>query len=120
MTDLFDVDPISGRVKYEVRDVAREQAEYRRLARTSHPDTSHEAAKEVAGKLGGTSRFAFLWLRRYPGNTASELEYKATISDGRIRKRLNDLRLKGRAYKGEKRKCRVTGRMAYTWYPGND
>ena len=87
------------------------------LARTEHPDTSKEAAKDVVDKLPGSMAKALFALRGRPGSTASELDQlRSWGGEGSIRKRLNDLKLKGEARKGDKRKCRVTGKMAYTWY----
>lgn len=91
------------------------------LARSSHPDTSHKAAAEIvdSGKLQHAMKTAEQWLRQMPHSTASELEEASGLTDGKIRKRLNDLKKVGLAEKGEKRRCRVTGRMAYTWIPSN-
>ena len=84
-------------------------------ARKDHPDTSHEAAKNI--KLGKDMRFALDAISAHPGRTAGELDYLfRCTTGGKIRKRLNDLRLVGKARKGEKRKCSITGRTAYTWY----
>jgi hypothetical protein len=97
----------------------------RRLARGEHPSTSKMAAKEMAsrdrlGEMCGRALHALESFVRVTGRspTACELEANRLISDGRIRKRLNDLRLKNLAHKTGKRKCRETGRMAYTWAPG--
>ena len=91
--------------------------ESRALARAADPLTSHQAADHMAksGRLGQMMARTLHLLREYPGRTAAELERIACVADGRYRKRLNDLRLAGRARKGDSRKCRVTGRKAATW-----
>ena len=86
-----------------------------RLARTEHPDTSHDAAEEVAGTLGSRCMQALQVLTRHPGSTARELDYFVGSNDGAVRKRLNDLRIRRLAKTIGKRKCRVTGRAALVW-----
>jgi hypothetical protein len=88
-----------------------------RLARRNDPDTSQQAAAEVVeeGVVARMAATAISCLQRWPDSTASELEAATGLLDGKIRKRLNDLRRLGRAEKSGQRPCRVTGRMAYTW-----
>jgi hypothetical protein len=91
----------------------------RTLARACDPDTSHQAATEMAlsGALGRMARIAWDLLVEYPGATASELEEVSSLGDGKIRKRLNDLRKEGWAYNQDARRCLITGKMAQTWWP---
>lgn len=84
-------------------------------SRSSHPDTSHEAEKTV--DLPKWTRHAMGAVKTWPGSTAAELDRSYGTRGGQVRKRLNDLRLAGLARKGKKRKCRVTGRSAYEWWP---
>ena len=87
------------------------------LSRRADPATSKEAARAVAATLGETMTIALGWLTAFPGSTASELDEKSCQREGSIRKRLNDLKLRGLATVGPARKCRVTGRRAQTWFP---
>ena len=114
MTDLFDVDPISGRVVYVV-DPDCGPFDHIGLSRSAHPDTSHEAARKVATDLPRRCAETLEALRAHPGLTAAELEEVTGVREGVHRKRLNDLRGRGRAEKGTRRRCRVTGHSAYPW-----
>ena len=89
------------------------------LARADDPDTSYQAASEMAlsGALARMARIAWDLLVEYPGATASELEEVSNFGDGKIRKRLNDLRKEGWAYNQDPRRCLITGKMAQTWWP---
>jgi hypothetical protein len=88
------------------------------LARPEHPVTSHQAAAEVVedGTVGRMCEIARSLLRSHPGRTAAELEQLSGYGDGKVRKRLNDLRQEGHAKNGEPKRCSVTGKMAQTWY----
>lgn len=89
----------------------------RLLARRKDPETSKQAARHVSKTLGARMEAALALLKSMPGKTACEIEHAALVSDGRYRKRLNDLRLRGLARKGRTRKCTITGRNAATWWP---
>ena len=86
------------------------------LSRREDPDTSHEGARRF--DRAADMAYALGCVERAPGSTAKELENWFNRTDGEIRKRLNDLRLAGEIHKGEKRRCGVTDRTAYTWLPG--
>jgi DNA-directed RNA polymerase specialized sigma24 family protein len=87
------------------------------LHRTGDPDTSREAAQEVIGPAFNRRMLEALQaVQNLPGRTSNELEDILGVHAGTIRKRLNDLRLRGALVKGDKRKCAVTGRNAFTWY----
>lgn len=85
-----------------------------RLARTLHPETSHKAAEEVAGTLAEKHRATVLRVRAFPGLTASEYDNGGARVYG---KRLPECAAAGLIKRGEVRACRVTGRMATTWWP---
>ena len=89
-----------------------------KLARKGDPDTSHMGAQSFDQERDKI--LALDALARWPGLTARELEeqFRDGGLDGKIRKRLNDLKQDGVAHKEEKRQCAITGRVAYTWYPG--
>ena len=89
----------------------------RELSRREDPATSHLATHQIAaeGTLGRMMKQALEALRDSPGSTASELDPRGVGSI--IAKRLNDLRKAQLATIGDPRRCRVTGRMAQTWWP---
>lgn len=89
------------------------------LSRRDDPATSHQAATELVegGEHGRMMNIARDVLRANPGNTANELEQMAGQQNGAVRKRLNDLRHKGKAEKSGERKCRITGKTAELWWP---
>lgn len=74
----------------------------------------------ITGSLGQASRRAWDLLVEYPGCTAAELEAVSGLHDGKVRKRLNDLRRAGWAHSGTPRRCQVSGKMAQTWRPDQD
>ena len=87
------------------------------LSRREDPDTSHEGARRF--DRVSAMAYALQCVEWRPRSTSKELEaYFSPQGDGEIRKRLNDLRLAGEIHKGEKRRCEITGRTAYTWLPG--
>lgn len=66
-------------------------------------------------------RFALHQVQTYEGLTCRELEAKPSaegyyIAKGTIQKRLSYLVDAGVIRKGDKRKCEVTGRLAFTWW----
>ena len=93
-----------------------DQIKARNLARRDDPDTSKQAAERLvaSGSHGARCEAALSLVRALPGATASELDPSGFGS--RILKRLNDLRIAGAIRKGEDRKCRVSKRMAATWW----
>lgn len=74
----------------------------------------------ITGCLGPRSRQAWDLLVQHPGATAAELEEISGLLDGKVRKRLNDLRRAGWAHSGAPRRCLVSGKMAQTWRPDQD
>ena len=88
------------------------------IARDTDPATSHQAASEFAqdGTRSNMMEVAYELIKSNPGKTAAELEQLSGLGDGKVRKRLNDLRHDHRAQTGEPRKCSVTGKKAQTWY----
>lgn len=89
------------------------------LHRPSDSPTSVAAAKEMvrSGAAGHMCHVALKHLLARPGSTAAELEEYSGLTDGKIRKRLNDLRKQGLAVTGMPRRCAVTGKTAQTWKP---
>lgn len=94
-------------------------SDVRRMARTSHPETSRLAAKTIAAHVHGLAKAAAELVKQHPGMTGAELdriagcEVKRTIS-----KRLADAADKHKLVKrGPKRVCTVSGNEAITWEP---
>jgi hypothetical protein len=92
----------------------------KQLHRSSDPETSRMAAGEVLeeGTVARMCKVALDLLLQHPGQTAAELEQLSGLTDGKIRKRLNDLRhrVPPLARTGPDRRCAVTGKLAQTWY----
>ena len=89
------------------------------LSRREDPGTSKQAAWALwaSGKLGKMVTRAASIVKWHPGSTASELDDYAGVTDGAIRKRLNDAKKLGLIKQEGTRKCRVTGRNAILWWP---
>ncbi|WP_457320457.1 winged helix-turn-helix domain-containing protein [Stenotrophomonas sp. P5_B8] len=90
-----------------------------RLARSTDISTSHEAAARVVSS--GLQAFqqdrAASAVKQHPGMTSMELA-KATGQDRyMLARRLPELLEDGRAWRGPKKPCQVSGRSACTWWP---
>ena len=86
------------------------------LARTTDPQTSHDAAKHAERRLGLYQWEALQSCRAHPGCTASEMARARGWDDPRvINRRLAELARAGMVRAGEPRTCAVTGRRAMTW-----
>lgn len=91
----------------------------RRIARATDPETSHQAAEEIADKLDGLRRWAADCVARSPGLTAGELgrDYSPGGDRVYIARRLTECDRLGTVRRGQVRRCAVTGRRAATWWP---
>lgn len=90
------------------------------IARTSDPESSHDAARELteSGARVSQNDQARTFVERWPGCTADELADLTGWSRERLARRLSDLRNKGFVRQGEIRPCRVKrGRREVTWLP---
>lgn len=89
------------------------------LARPTDPDTSHEAAVEVAGKLSELQLKVVEIVARFGPLTASEIGAKAHELYGTnaetARKRCRECVRHNRLVEGDPRPCRVTGKNATTY-----
>lgn len=94
------------------------QTQAHQLFKNGGPETSREAAEELAttGKLAGMELRALNLVTRYPGATGAELEKMAGLERGQVSKRLSSLVNQGRIIRGDKRKCNITQRAAFTHY----
>ena len=86
-----------------------------RLARQSDPDTSQQGAAYVALSLKDKQLRALNIIIQHPSKTASELDAINESQDRQVGKRLHELERMGCIKRCEKRRCNITGRMAYTW-----
>ena len=90
----------------------------KKLARASHPKTSHKAAKEILDDLAKLQAWTLAAVIANPGLTTNELADVLGLRDPRkIGRRLPELAKKGQIRRGESRACDVTGRDATTWFP---
>jgi hypothetical protein len=94
------------------------------LARRSDQPTSHQAAAEIAGKLGycaANMLDAFRYLGEATASEAAQLAADAEVTEGRptqaesYRKRAGELERAGRITVTGTRKCRVSGKQARTF-----
>jgi len=87
------------------------------LARKTDPETSKQAAREIAPALGELHKQVVDALRGNGGVTATELSQRMGVGDPRrFNRRLPELVRSGVVVKGQERACRVTGRNAATYW----
>ena len=88
----------------------------KRMARASHPDTSHDAATELvaSGTLTKREQQTLELVREFPDLTAQELKRAGGVTWD-PHKRLSALATKGKVRRSSKRRCDVTGSMVQTW-----
>lgn len=91
----------------------------RTRARTTDPEPSHAAARDLvaSGELGRQQALAFELVRRRPGHTSHELADGNTALRYQLARRLPELARPPLMLvkRGPARRCRVTGRLATTW-----
>lgn len=107
--DLF-TDPFTGPTVGEAYAASM-------LARTDDPGTSKEAAAKIVASGARAHDLQLAWecLREYGPCSSKELEWRSGYGDGKIRKRLSELKHLGRAKTVGKRKCSVTGFNVQIW-----
>ena len=90
-----------------------------RLARSTDPAPSHRAAREMetSGQLKSDMMTALEAVREFPHRTATELEALRGCRDGKVRKRLAQLRRLGFIIRGAMKICPHTKRRCHTWEP---
>lgn len=88
-------------------------------ARSSDPYTSHLAAgeHEATGKLATNLLTVARAVRRWPGRTSAELAELCELERHEVARRTADAQKRGMIYKGDARRCRVSGRLGMTWWP---
>ena len=101
------------------RDQLTPTPSFPRLARNSDPETSHKAAREMetSGQLNSDMMTALEAVREFPHRTATELEALLGCRDGKVRKRLAQLRRLGFIIRGDTKICPHTRRSCHTWEP---
>jgi hypothetical protein len=89
-----------------------------RLARTTDPDTSHQAAERTvaSGRRDDHVTRVVAAIRSHPGRTSAELAQITGLERHEAARRTADAEHAGRVRKGPARKCRVSGRAAITWH----
>ena len=99
------------------REANRREAEANRLARTFDPDTSHEAAVYVvkSGIVSGQKARVLDALRSNPRRTTNELAARSGIDRHVVGRRMSGLESDGLVRRLDKRRCDISGRLAYTW-----
>lgn len=91
------------------------------IARHTDPETSHLAAEEITAN--GTRAFqqgqTLAAIRAFPGRTMQELAEATGLDRYMLGRRVSECETAGTVWRGLKRKCTVTGRMAEPWYATN-
>ena len=87
-----------------------------RLARSTDPETSHEAARAVVPRLGQLQQQLLEVVREHPGRTMNELAQLKGERDPRtFNRRASELEKAGVIRVGVTKTCSVSGRRARTW-----
>ena len=88
-------------------------------ARSTDPDTSHEAAEvhTASGKRAQQQAMTAAAVRAFPGCTMQELSEKTGIDRYLLGRRISECETAGLVRRATKRTCEVTGRTAEPWWP---
>lgn len=88
-------------------------------ARNTDTSTSHQAAAYIVsnGTLKAQQDTTAAAVRLHPGLTSLELAEMTKHCRYMLARRLPELLEDGRAWKGPKKPCRISGRSAHTWWP---
>jgi hypothetical protein len=88
------------------------------LARAGDPETSKQAAAEIAPLVNELQQWAAECVKKSPGKTQRELAaIYCPDEPRRIGRRLSECAKLGLVRRGEKRKCSRSGKNAETWWP---
>lgn len=90
----------------------------RPLARKEHPEESKAAAAKAVkdGSVTKARALALNAVRLTPGLTCTELEHTHQVEGRTFGRRLRELEER-KLVRRDKRKCRITGHTAATWWP---
>lgn len=91
------------------------KAEPRKMARKTDPQTSHDAAEELAPKLAGVQIAVLAAIQDWPNKTSRELAEKLGWETGAVNKRTSELEAAGCIKRHEERRCSISGKKAATW-----
>jgi hypothetical protein len=88
-------------------------------ARSTDPNSSHDAERHInqSGVRARQQNMAAQAVKIYAGMTSLEIAEKATLCRYMLARRLPECETAGQVYRGQERRCRVSGRMAGTWWP---
>lgn len=88
-------------------------------ARSSDPETSHEAEEYInaTGNRAEQQARTIAAVRAFPGLTMQELAQATGYCRFMLGRRISECETAGAVVRGQKRKCAVTGRTAEPWYP---
>lgn len=87
-------------------------------ARSTDPDTSHEAAEAIRSEAERQCDEVLAMVAARPGLTSRELAAHFGVDRYMVARRLPELRdARGAVTCGDKRRCRVSGLAAMTWWP---
>jgi hypothetical protein len=122
--DLFAAPPLaSGQMSPSERasqEARRREGEAK--ARSSDPQSSHEAAQRMndSGKAKAHVEHVTDHVWKQPGLTSREIAElpDCDLDRWEVARRLSDAEKLGQVKKGPKRKCKVAGTLAVTWRPG--
>jgi hypothetical protein len=90
----------------------------KKLSRRTDPQTSHDAAEAIVGKLKGLHQWVLSAVIEHPGKTCKELSKIYKLDDNRkVGRRLSELEKRGLIKTGEDRPCSITGFKVQTWWP---
>lgn len=89
------------------------------VARRKDPESSHAAAEEVtlSGRRDAQVAQVLAAVRANPGRTSMELARLAGLDRYMVARRLPECVTAGALRKGEQRTCKVSDRLALTWWP---
>ena len=97
----------------EIPDSSMSRA--RKLARSSDPSTSKEAAAHIAPKLGKLQESVLLMIAALPGLTVKETADAFGMEERQIGRRVSELLKMGKIKVSGSRECEITGRKARTF-----
>lgn len=88
-------------------------------ARSTDPETSHDAARHIvaSGAQALQQNQALDAVACHPGLTSNELARATGLDRYMLARRLPELCDRDLVVAKDQRKCNVSGRTAYTWWP---
>lgn len=88
-------------------------------ARSTDPETSHEAAAAIteSGERAKQQDRAAAAVRKHPGLTSAELAQAIGMNRYALARRLPEVETAKEVVKGAARTCEVSRRKAVTWWP---